>query len=218
MLVHYQALEDMFTVDQVSALFEDIGPVDYLNNRTRNAITTAVDLLSDTALEHIAIVDGGVEADYDTHNAAAVGEPEEIQNGNIWNVCDALASCTTSLLENGIAVLIHSEFGRRENDSANTGTEHHPRGYVNVVISDLIGDQLLVGDAVVGPNEPAGSPAAFATYETAPGDDPQPLTPTDVHAAMLQVAGIDPIASDLLDDDLKRLPGANAAIDLLGIS
>jgi hypothetical protein len=220
MQAHHDTLHTMFDPAQVTALFGPIAAVDYQNNRTRNAINTAIALLADTnkTLEHIAVVDGGVLGDYDTHNVSAAGEPEEIHNGNIWNVCDALASNTNALLDNGIAVLIHSEFGRREEDTGNTGTEHHPRGYANVVISDLIPSPLFVGEMAPDLNEPAGSGGSLATYFDGTALDGDPLHPTDVHVAMTQLAGIDPILSGLYDDDLRRLPGAYAATDLLGIS
>jgi hypothetical protein len=207
MILYAPAIHAMLAPYQTE-LFDAIGSLSYhLENRTRSAVGAAVDLLATGALEHVAIVDGGVEANYDTHDVEAGLEPEHVQCGNIWNVCDALANHVDAILDEGIAVLIHTEFGRKETSAAgNLGTEHHPYGYVNVVISDLVPSASFVGIA-------GGADASVAEYLG--GDDP--LTPTDVHCAMVQLAGVDPYASGLFDADLMRLTSNAAALDLLGI-
>jgi hypothetical protein len=218
-LTHAEALHTTLS-PHVDLLFPDppITAPDYnTSNLTRNAIRAAIDLLADTASDapwHVAVIDGGVEYHYDTHNevSAATGtlQPKFIQNGNIWNLCDTLASRKQTLLSEGIAVFIHTEFGRKETTGGNSGTEHHPGGYANVVIDDLI-----VAPGFVGEKDLSDDSLAICDVSPTVCDDgtgsAAPLTPTDVHAAVLQLAGIDPYASELLEDEFFRVQGVQAA-------
>jgi hypothetical protein len=169
-------------------------------NPTRYAIRAALDLLTNPAVtvpvQHIAVIDGGVESDYDTHDDTASGK---FHNGNIWNVCDVLAGHLEDIFDNGVAVLIHTEFGRIYTAGDPGGSDHHTRGYVNVVLSDLVskGYEGLV-------DGPSGEEAS---HVDATPDHPG-LTPTDVHAAVAQLAGIKPWQEDMFDADLALTGGA----------
>jgi uncharacterized protein (DUF1501 family) len=149
-----------------------------------------------------------VESHYDTHKPAAARTVPFIQNGNLWSTLDALADNLNTILDRKIAVLIHSEFGRSERE-ANAGTEHYTRGYVNVVVSDLISVPGFVGD--IDTTDPS-----LASYTGGALDG---LSSTDVHAAVASIAGIEPWQADMFDGDADRacLPGGNSAGTLLGI-
>ncbi len=180
-------------------------------NFTRNAITAAIGILTADdvfPVQHIAVVDGGVEEGYDTH--APVLPIGKIHNGNIWNVCDVLAENLTEILDNGICVLIHTEFGRKETGGTE-GTEHHTDGYVSVVIGDLVkkgfAGTIDANDVSVASHAHAGQPPAL-----------QGLSPADVHAAVAQMAGIDPWKPDMYSEDLALTGGdATATWGLLGL-
>lgn len=197
-------------------LFPLVVPATYTDNLTRRAIETAVSLLSagTNDLEHVAVIDGGVEDDYDTHKTPAGRSAATIQNGNLWSVLDELATWSETIIDSQIVVLIHSEFGRKEKGQGLTGTEHHMRGYVNVVISDLITDPDYVGDIGGTDNDEAEYSGGLL-----PG-----LSPTDVHAAVAQLAGIDPWDPDMFDRDLACLPdpapntNPDPASELLGVT
>jgi len=186
-------------------------------NKPRRAINTAISLLRDNVdLKHIAVVDGGVEDNYDTHNEEIIGgvtrSASFLQNGNQWNVFDSLANRTNDILDNGITVLVHTDFGRIEKTAGNTGTEHHPEGFASLVISDLITQQGFAG--TIDPAAPEKAMYLDASHW---------FSPTDVQAAVASIAGIAPWQSDMLDVDLSgysELLGTNpsSALDVLGIA
>jgi uncharacterized protein (DUF1501 family) len=213
MQAYHLELETMLALYE-PVLFQPLAaPKDtHTTNYTRFAIDSAISLLRDPsyALQHVAVIDGGVQSDYDTHTQA---DDRIIQNGNIWNVCDSLALRLDDIIDGRLVVLIHSEFGRKEKGGGTDGTEHHTRGYTNVIISDLVASGALgpgfAGDIGGVANDEAehvlGSPVT-------PG-----LTPTDVHAAVAQLAGIDPWQYGMFDRDLACLKTADAAAELLGV-
>lgn len=224
----WSAYDASFTtiVDQHAALAQILGsqetllfpataittPTYHTDNLTRYGITAALQLLTSASfdMQHIAVLDGGVMNDYDTHQIPAsanngILSVAEIHNGNIWNVCDTLAENTDLILDNDIVVLIHSDFGRIQ-DGGGSGTEHHTTGYANVVIGNML-TPAFVGDR-------AGASGEDASH---PGDLPG-LSPTDVHAAVAQLAGIDPWQNDMFDGDLSCLgAGSDPAAELLGV-
>ncbi len=223
LVLRSQSIHDLLD-DHSTRLFTPPAVVDYhAHNLTREAIRAAVDLLATGQLDHAAVIDGGVEKDYDTHNGSVTAtfadnaiSAAAVQNGNIWNVCDTLANHISQILDNNITVVINTEFGRKEKLGANTGTEHHTPGYVNVVLSKLITSPAFVGgiDAVddsvaryvpgcvVGPSGTA--PASFL--------------PTDVHAALASLVGMDPWGAGMYDGGLSCLgTGSTPATTLLGV-
>jgi hypothetical protein len=181
--------DDLYTL--LTAYAADLFPnpaitvPDYhTNNLSRNAVKTAIKMLKapGSLLKHVAVVDGGVEADYDTHKpppagTIAAGRVEIVQNGNIWNICDTLANNLNAILDNNIVVLIHSEFGRRE-ETPDDGTEHHMPGYTNVVIGDVITNPGFTGEASGADGSVAAMIATAAGHPFSPiawpTDRPQP--------------------------------------------
>jgi hypothetical protein len=210
MQAYHLELESMLAPYQ-ALLFQPLATKDtHTSNYTRFAIDSAISLLMDPthSLQHVAVIDGGVESDYDTHTQA---DDRIIQNGNIWNVCDSLADRLDDIIDGQLVVLIHSEFGRKEKGGGTDGTEHHTRGYTNVVISDLV--PTLSGGF-------AGDIGGLANDEAehAEGSPVTPgLTPTDVHAAVAQLAGIEPWQYGMFDRDLACLKTADAAAELLEV-
>ena len=224
--------DDLYTL--LTAYAADLFPnpaitvPDYhTNNLSRNAVKTAIKMLKapGSLLKHVAVVDGGVEADYDTHKpppagTIAAGRVEIVQNGNIWNICDTLANNLNAILDNNIVVLIHSEFGRRE-ETPDDGTEHHMPGYTNVVIGDVITNPGFTGEASGADGSVAAMIATAAGHPFSPiAGQPIALSPTDVHAAVAACAGIDPWQADMFEGDLdkSRTLGGDSAGILLGVS
>lgn len=214
--------EDLLFPDELDALW---GALDYANsggtytsadlysryNPTRYALRAALDLLTNPAVtvpvQHVAVVDGGIESDYDTHDPEAL--PGKIHNGNLWSVLDVLAAHKDDIFDAGVAVLIHTEFGRIYTAGDPGGSDHHTKGYVNVVLSDLV---------VKGyEGTRSGARNEEASHADATADQPG-LTPTDVHAAVAQLAGIGPWQEDMFDDDLALTGGHPArSAALLGL-
>lgn len=224
MLTHAATLRGMLLPYAATGLFAPTaGTTDYNGeNTTRNAIRAGVELLlSANDIHHIAVVDGGVVDDYDTHDVPGgdILEAARIHGGGIWNVCNALFSKTGSILNNNILVLIHSEFGR-EQDGGGDGTEHHTRGYTNVVIRPGMSPFFIgaVDSSVVPPQAPA---AAYTPWGLScpSGGEAVAYTPTDVHAAVAGAAGIDPAQSSMYADQADLACGdlATAPTALLSL-
>lgn len=199
MVRHAADLRDMLVPFAGTGLFTPVAPQAYDNdNVTRAAIRTAIDLLvSGHQIEHAAVVDGGVLEDYDTHEPDGGKDgAARIHAGGIWNVCNALLSRTSAILDNNILVLIHSEFGRQE-DGETSGTEHHAGGYTNVVIAPFL-DPAFVGAA--DPDESNPPMALYNASMECPATFRSAYTPLDVHAAIAAVAGIEPDQEDMYAD------------------
>lgn len=211
MMSHHAALYNLLAPYSLD-LFPDLStytPDYHSQSLPRSAIQAAVDMLTTTDLRYAGVIDGGVETDYDTHKALSPHSVPFVQNGNVWSTLDALADNLDTILDSGITVLLHAEFGRIES-GGNTGTEHHMRGYTNVVISDLITSPGFVGDI----------DAANTTYASYSLGARGSLSPTDVRAAVAQLAGIEPWQNDihLNDVDLACRGSVNVASELLGVS
>jgi hypothetical protein len=72
MTIHAPALRAMLLPYAGNGLFTPVSTAYNGDNVTRMAIRTAIDLmLGGNGIEHVAIVDGGVLEDYDTHDAAS---------------------------------------------------------------------------------------------------------------------------------------------------
>jgi len=165
-----------------------IPPVD---NIPGTAIRTAAFLLtrsSSDAARYVCVVDGGlIEASggggYDTHTSHHV----DTTSRNLWNTLSTLAEViqdpTQTADPNKInlsdtMIVLTTEFGRTPSRAAN-GRDHWPGGYVNVLIG--------------GPITTAG--IAGAIQDASGNADPMRVySPTDVRAAALLAAPVDPFA------------------------
>ena len=122
------SLDQLFDHTALAGLLSAVAPLQgittmgYRDNPTRNAIRYAVDLLRQTPLRHIALLDHGMNGDYDTHNDRA---PDQAA-GNLWSVLRALAEIHQGQPLSDVLVVLHSEFSRIEYDGDQAGTEHWP--------------------------------------------------------------------------------------------
>jgi len=221
MMLHAAWLRSVLLPYSGNGLFTPLSTDYNGDNVTRMAIRTGIDLLlGGNGIEHIAVVDGGVVNDYDTHDVAGgdILNAARIHGGGIWNVCNALFGKTNAILDNNILVLIHSEFGREQN-GGNDGTEHHTQGYTNIALGPQLAPAFVgaVDSAVVAPL----APAAKWTWWSAscPATPREGFGPTDVHAAVAAAAGIDPDQPDMYADhaDLACVTLADAPTSVLGI-
>ncbi len=203
-----------------------IAPDYHTSNRTRAAINGALNLLTAGRVDHVAVIDGGVETNYDTHagNATNTFEDDSISTacvhaGNIWNVCDTLARRLPDILDGNVTVLINTEFGRiqKGGDELILGTEHHPQGYVNVIVSPQIQSPGYVGNITGSRGEVASALCVLAFPP--PSVFPTVFTPTDVYAALADLVGIDPWGAGMYDASASCLgsPQSSPAATLLGV-
>lgn len=170
------------------------------DNPTRVAIEAAVELLAADA-RYVCVVDGGVEANYDRHHGTgySLNENAEIQAGNLWNVCDAIAAAAEDGLDlDETIVVLTTEFGRSHKQAGSTtgitrtGTEHFYEGYAVAVLGGPIAAAGFTGDL---------------SDHTAPSAT---LQPSDLRAAMLVAAGIDPMSGDCFTNDDLHVAAAAA--------
>lgn len=154
------------------------------DNKTRLAVRVAAELLKlpDHDVRYVAAIDAGVFLTYDTHNNFdQQGPPGDQQAGNLYNLCSILAELDSALdsegapLLDGVMVVLNTEFGRLQINGNESGTEHWPYGYVNVLMgagmSDVhhrggfdAGARAVAGPMGRGPYNPADLRAVIADY------------------------------------------------------
>jgi hypothetical protein len=176
-------------------------------NPTKTALQAAVYLLTRPAAErarYVCVIDGGIEPrgglPYDVHLAGHPGDT----GSNLWNVFDTLASLINNpasppdpnkLNLSDTLIIITTEFGRTPCkslpgplplgttcDPGSMGRDHWPQAFVNVLIGGPITTRGVVGSISDAPELGAVADISY--------------TPTDVHAAALVAAGINPFESE----------------------
>jgi hypothetical protein len=193
----------------------------FASNHATQAVALAAHLLASGARYAAAVVHGGLES-CDTHaGQRSHDENYVIHAGNLWGLLRALrlAVQNQTLDLDSTLIVVHSEFGRRPSDpSDGAGTEHWTEGYPALLLGGPLQTRTLANtiDFAATPHGRAvgglqGAPTAFS--------------PTDLHAALLLAAGVDPFGPDLLTPAMTTLgAGADAAtararlgLDLLGV-
>jgi hypothetical protein len=166
-----------------------------LDNPTKTSLELATKLLTAGGARCVCVFDAGLWWNYDTH----VGPDDHITitSSNILNFCAALASQidptgggNPSLLNlNDTMIVIQSEFGRTPYvDTSLGGRDHWPAGF----------PALLIG----GPITPSLGMTIGGSIDAA-GIGQNAFSPTDLHAAVLLAAGVNPFApGNLVVDDL----------------
>lgn len=165
-------------------------------NLTSAALRTAARLLAlDEAsggARYVGVVDGGIRGTtgggYDVHS---IGNYPAMFT-NLWNTMSELASLmhrpapgvtpdTGKINLNDTVVYLNTEFGRTPALGVSGARDHWPDGYVTV----LIGGPVVSGTAGALDNngDPVISNVVTPVF---------PFASTDVHAALLLLAGIDP--------------------------
>ena len=177
----------------------DLATTSGRGNLTSAALRTAARLLAlDEAsggARYVGVVDGGIRpttgGGYDVHGLA--NYPAMFTN--LWNTMSELASLLhrpapgvtpdpTKINLNDTIVYLNTEFGRTPGPGGGGARDHWPAGYVTV----LIGGPVVSGTAGAldnngGPVITPATPGAMPVF---------PYASTDVHAALLLLAGIDP--------------------------
>ena len=217
---------------------EPLQGFDTRPNATKTALQAAAYLLTRPAAErarYVCVIDGGIEPrvglPYDVHTAGHPGDT----SSNLWNVFDTLASLINNPADppdpnklnlSDTLIIINTEFGRTPCksspgpaplgtvcDASSMGRDHWPQAYVNVMIGGPINSRGVVGSI----SDAAGLGAiADISYSA-----------TDVRAAALVAAGINPFESETfalgqLSASLTGLTHEQAMINLrqtiLGVS
>ncbi|MFT4621826.1 MAG: hypothetical protein ACI8PZ_000478 [Myxococcota bacterium] len=168
---------DMSNAAAVAAYYADDNP-------TALAIEAAATLLADSAMDvrHVCVIDGGAVEGYDRHTGQAddIHHNATIQAGNLWNVCNAIA---THVNLTDTLVVLSTEFGRVFDDDE--GTTHAPEAYAVALIGGPIGSSSSSGDV-----EDASST----------------VSPAELRAAVLLALGVNPFHAECLADDLDFDP------------
>jgi uncharacterized protein (DUF1501 family) len=162
-------------------------------SRTRQAILAAADLLNHGGANHVCVLDFGAKAFYDTHDVGGPVNHATIHNLNVYAIFAALREALNNgtLILDDVLIHIHTDFGRAVDS---VGSNHWIHGYANMLIGGPIATgipKVKGGLSVSGPTDTTGGMASR------PGGGP-PLNPSDLRAATMLAAGINPFASNLI--------------------
>jgi len=173
-------------------------------NQTAAGIRSAARLLSNlaTPAHYVCVIDAGLitapgGGAYDTHATVH----SSVTATNLWNVLATLRQLIDAggLDLNSTLVLLTTEFGRTPFRSAggapsptSDGRDHWPQGFVNVLIGGPIQARQILGRIQDGDLSPGGAAA-----QNGLADPSSVYNATDVRAAALLAAGIDPFANGI---------------------
>jgi hypothetical protein len=158
---------------------------------TKTMLHAAASLLSSGPARYVGVVDPGRTGNYDTHGDGAQMHLLRT-SANFYDVLHHLADIIHHPVNNpsgtlnlaDTMVVINTEFGRTNGVNAQKGRDHWTVGYV----STLIGGPLSGGASIRGAIELGGAQEGYAVAA-------HRYSPTDVRAAILLAAGIDPFAA-----------------------
>lgn len=153
--------------------------------------------LLSTGARYAGVVDEGVVEIYDTHydNYGDLRRHALAHNGNLFHVLLAIRNEVDAGVLNldETMVIVRSEFGRYWSGQPNpNGTNHWPAGYCTLLIGGPIEAPGLAGSL-----QDAGDDAADDLVAIG-GPSGKGFSPTDLRAATLLAAGIDPFDPDCL--------------------
>ncbi len=165
-------------------------------NKTATALNVAVHTLTAGDGKYACVIDRGVlsngaaNSPYDTHTNTRHAETNAT---NLFNLLSNLAdhidptgADPTKINLDNTMIVINTEFGRAPSveipgaAEGNRGRNHHPYGYVSLMIGGPITTRGIVGTL---------DSNGFQTV----GHD---YSPTDVHGAAMLAAGVDPFSSE----------------------
>ncbi len=156
---------------------------------------------------HVCVIDDGVgqAANYDSHAAqhTSLADAFQRQAGQLWWVLAALTGAYGSTPPTDTLIVIHTEFGRHKFQA--TGTEHQTSSYAVMLIGGPTGDG--VGGGI------------NANRETlVPDGATRPPGPSELHAAVLCAAGVDPTDADCFGTGgLAYADTTSLLADILGV-
>jgi hypothetical protein len=171
------------------------------------AIGMGAYLLS-TGARYAGVIDTGVCEPYDTHydNYGDLDRHALVHNGNLYHVLSAIREqINDGVLDlDETLVIVRSEFGRYWSGQPNPrGTNHWPAGYCTLLIGGPVDAPGLAGTLQDAGDDQADDLVARG------GPSGQGFSPTDLRAATLLAAGIDPFDPDCLwvNETTYQLPG-----------
>ena len=152
----------------------------------KTMMQAAASLLSSGPARYCCVIDRGINGTFDTHGNATLSHLL-YTSGNMYNFMHHLADVihdpvnnpTGTLNLDDTMVVINTEFGRTPNVNGNIGRDHWTRGYV----STFIGGPINGGASIRGSIDASGYADISHRY-----------SPTDMRAAVLLAAGVDPFA------------------------
>jgi hypothetical protein len=200
-------------------------PAGAVDNPTRRSLELAAKMFANGA-RHVTVIDGGFghaslrdgNMPYDCHHRSGSKNGVEMTSANLFNALSALASIIAppkgldQIAQKGLEpfytidldqtlIRIFTEFGREPSPGTNTDGPFHSSGRDHFAAANLM---VLIGGPVTqrsihGSITTSGGATTAVPHEA--------LSSTDVHAAMLLAAGVDPFASDNLTsgDDFSEI-------------
>lgn len=206
----------MLAPDVIPACSDSTGSTTPVSNTTRRSLELAAEMF-DAGARYITVVDGGIDHGglrdsgfpYDGHHRNGRLNVVEMTSAHLFNLCQSLAAvihepgqsiglgsgqgATSTINLNDTLIRIFTEFGRDpspntggDEDYASCGREHFPAANFQIMIGGPVAHRGLQG--WVGFEDQ--NPLSAVPHEA--------LTPTDVYAAMLMAAGVDPFSSENL--------------------
>jgi len=178
------------------------------NNPGAKTMLHAAASLLDGPARYVGVIDSGRAGSYDTH-----GNGTQLHllrtSANYYNLLHHLADVIHHPVNNPegtidldeTMIVITTEFGRTNHVNGNDGRDHWPQGYVCVII----GGPVSGGPTIRGRIEPGGGDEGRAATD-------HRYTPTDLRAAILVAAGIDPFA----DGNFRVSDFSDALLDGIG--
>jgi hypothetical protein len=204
----------------------DAGAV---NNPTTRSLELAAKMFAHGA-RHVTVIDGSFDESqlrdtsgmpYDCHHRPGARNLVEVTSVGVFQALHALAkivappSQSMQILQKAIGpgytidldqtlIRIFTEFGRRpdptKQEPISSGRDHFAAANLMILIGGPVTKRGIQGSITT-----SGTATSAESYEA--------LSPTDVHAAMLLAAGVDPFASDNFTsgDDFSEVVLANGA-------
>jgi hypothetical protein len=174
----------------------------------RRAIEIGCYLLQQGA-RYAGVIDHGAVDGYDTHYVgySTLSEHALRTNGNLYHLLKELRDqVDAGVLDlDETIVVVRSEFGRVRNQFDINGTNHWPHGYATLLIGGPITTTGVSG-WMDFPNAP-GTDGSYAHG----GPFGDPISPSDLRAALLIAAGINPFDPDCLLTGETSMDGGTAA-------
>ncbi len=180
--------DELLVIDTAVAKCPTMGG-DVTANTAHGAKTmlhAAASLLNSGPARYCCVIDRGLGGTYDTHGNSTINHLLYTTT-NLYNVLHHLADIIRHPTANpdglidldDTLIVINSEFGRTPMINGNTGRDHWPEGYTNI----LIGGPITGGPTIRGAIDATGNTTVAHRY-----------SPADVRGALYLAAGIDPFA------------------------
>jgi hypothetical protein len=169
---------------------EEAGQATDIRRGIKTMLHAAAELLGNGPARYVCAVDSGIAGfnSYDTHGSRDDLGPHLLNvNANIYNVMHHLADVIHHPTENpsgkinldDTLIVINTDFNRTPGVNGTMGRDHWPYGYLTI----MIGGPMSGGASIRGRIDSGGFTESSYRYSA-----------TDMRAALLLAAGIDPFA------------------------